>query len=88
MSIDPKSGGRVHASLGHHAIWDWPSSEFVFRSLYPDASALPNPERLAEFVPRINKVRLTINILAVALAGGLAISVLKGHARRIRPEIR
>jgi len=82
MSIDPESGGRVHAALGCHAVWKPPSPEFVFRSLYPDAPELPDAERLAGFVPRINRVRLTVNVLGVALAGSLAIWVLRRRLSR------
>lgn len=84
MSIDPQSEGRVHAALGHHAIWDPPPPEFVFRALYPNVPELPNAERLAGFVPRVNRVRLTIYVLAVVLAGSLALAVLRRRSRRIR----
>jgi len=80
MSIDPQSEGRVHGTLGYYAIWDPPPAESVFRALYPDARELPDAERLGGFMPRVNRVRLIINALAVALACSLAIFVL----RRIR----
>ena len=85
MSIDPQSEGRVHAPLGHHAIWDPPTPEFAFRALYPSVPELPNAERLTGFVPRVNRVRLTIYVLAVVLAGSLAISVLR-RSRPIHPH--
>jgi hypothetical protein len=84
MSVDPQSEGRVHAALGHHAIWDPPPPDFAFRALYPNALELPNAERLAGFMPRVNSVRLTIYTLAVGLAGSLALSVLRRRRRRIR----
>jgi len=77
MSVDPESGGRVHAALGHHAVWDPPSPEFVFRALYPTAPELPSAERLAGFVPRVNRVRLTIHTLAVLLICGLVVFILR-----------
>ncbi|MBP1596647.1 MAG: hypothetical protein H6Q05_2024 [Acidobacteria bacterium] len=84
MSIDPQSEGRVHAGLGHHAIWNPPSPETIFRALYPNAPELPNAERLAGFTPRVNKVGLTIYALAIGLAGSLAILLIRRLRRRIQ----
>jgi hypothetical protein len=77
MCIDPESEGRVHAALGYHAIWHQPSSEFAFRTLYPDAADLPSAERLADFVPRINRVQFTVSALALALTAGLSHLLLR-----------
>ena len=84
MSIDPQSQGRVHAALGHHAIWDPPPPEIAFRALYPNAPELPDAGRLAGLIPRINRVRLTIYALTVGLAGSLALWGIGRQRRRIR----
>ena len=84
MSIDPESDGAVHAALGHHALWNPPSAEFIFRTFYPSAAELPKPERLAGFVPRINRVQLTVDALAVALVDSLVIWVFRRQRRRTR----
>jgi len=83
MCIDPESGGRVHAALGYHAVWRQPTSEFAFRTLYPTATDLPGAERLADFVPRINRVRLTLSALALALAAGLSRLLLRRRRNRV-----
>lgn len=82
MSIDPESKGRVHGTLGHHAVWDTPTPEYAFRALYPNARELPNAERLAGFEARINRIRLAIYALTVALIGSLALSMLRRFACR------
>ena len=82
VCIDPESRGQVHGTLGHHAIWNTPTPEFAFRALYPNARELPNTERLAGFEARINRVRLTIYTLTVALIGSLALSMLRRFACR------
>lgn len=89
MCIDPKSGGGVHAALGYHAVWNQPSSEFAFRILYPNAANLPDAERLADFVPRLNRVRLAVSALVLALAAGasrLMLNRLGGGRRHDRNE--
>ncbi len=77
MCIDLQSEGRVHAGLGNHAIWHPPSSEFAFRTLYPDVADLPAAERLADFVPRINKVGFTLSAFALALVASISQLVLR-----------
>ena len=85
MCIDPESNGRVHGSLGHHSIWAPPSPEFAFRALYPDARELPDPERLTDFKPKVNVVRLTLDVLTITLAQVLVISILRAlRGRRMR----
>jgi len=81
MCIDPRSGGRVHAALGHAPLWNPPSPVSAFRTLYPDARELPGPDRLADFAPAVNRVRLTASALAVALVF-VALRVLPLRARR------
>lgn len=83
MAIDPASNGRVHGSLGWHAVWNPPSPEFVFRTLYPDAATLPDAIRLADFVPRVNMVLLTLCSLAVVLAAGLSTWALGRRGARV-----
>ena len=82
MCIDPESGGRVHGTLGHHAIWKTPTPEYAYGALYPNARELPDAERRAGLVPRVNRVRLVIYAFAITLAGGLAQSVLRRQDRR------
>ncbi len=84
MSIDPHSDGRVHAAIGHYPFWDPPSPQLVFRALYPDAAELPGGDRLADFRPRVNRVRITIYALSVGFAAGLAIWLLRNQGRRLR----
>ncbi len=85
MCIDPESNGRVHASLGHHAVWQPPSQEYIFRTLYPSAPGLPNQERLAGFVPRVNRIRLTLYLLAVGLTDIVLLSALRRRRHREAP---
>jgi hypothetical protein len=84
MSIDAASGGRVHASLGYHPVWNPPSAEAAFRVLYPDTLGVPTPARLTEVAPRINRVRLSFSAVAVA---GVCVLVVEGRRRltRARP---
>ena len=84
MSIDPESNGRVHAALGRHPVWNPPSAEFVFRTLYPNTAELRRPGRLTGFVPRINKVQLTVDVLAVVLTCSLVTWALRRGRRRAR----
>ncbi len=84
MSIDAHSGGRVHASMGYHPIWDPPSSIFAYRTLYPNVRELPDVDRLTACTPRINRVRLTVNVVAIAFGGILTILMLRGGRRWIR----
>ncbi len=77
MCMDEESEGRVHAALGYHPIWYQPSSEFAFGALYPDDADLPSAERLADFVPRINRVQFTVSALSLALAVGLSCLLLR-----------
>jgi hypothetical protein len=86
MSVDPQSEGRVHAALGHGAIWNPPSPESAFRVLYPNAPELPDAGRLAGFKPRVNRVRLALYALAVGLTGSLAVLVVRRQSRRIRQQ--
>ena len=81
MCVDPQSGGRVHSALGHSPLWSPPSRASAFRTLYPGAKDLPDPDRLADFVPTVNRVRLT------ASAGGVAVgyALLRFFLRR-RPD--
>ncbi len=85
MCIDPESHGRVHAALGHHAAWNPPAAELVFRTLYP-AAELPKPERLSDFVPRINTVQLAAETLGIALSGSLLMWSLGRQRRRSRHQ--
>jgi len=82
MSVDSQSGGRVHAALGHYAIWDPPPPESIFLALYPNARELPNAERLADFRPRINRVRIVIYVLAIVVVCSLSILMLRRRRRR------
>ncbi len=70
MCVDPQSGGRVHAALGHHSLWSPPSPESIFRTLYPDVREVPGAVRLADFNPAVNRVQFTIEACAIVLAAG------------------
>jgi hypothetical protein len=84
MCVDQLSGGRKHMALGYHTIWHPPSPEFAYHALYPDARDIPNPERLAAVIPRINRVRLAGTVLAFVLALSLTVLMLRRQSRRMR----
>jgi hypothetical protein len=77
FGVDRASGGRVHAAIGHHPVWRPPTSEQVFVALAPPGTLLPAPARLADFQARINRVRLTGEAFAVALAVALGQTMLR-----------
>ena len=77
MVVDPRSGGRVHGTLGHYAVWNAPTPASAFHVLYPNVQDVPNAEVLAGLMPRINRVRLSIYAFAVALAGSFSLILIR-----------
>ncbi len=68
FGVDRASEGRLHAAMGRRPVWSAPTSEQVFRALAPPGTPVPAARRLADFEPRVNRVRLTAEAFAVALA--------------------
>lgn len=68
----PRPDGRLHAALGHYAIWNRVSLEFAFRALHADLADLPSAERPAVCVPGINRLHLTVSALAVVVVSILS----------------
>jgi hypothetical protein len=81
MAIDRGSDGRVHAALGRYPIWNATTAEYAFRRLYPDETEIPSPQRLVDFVPRRNRVRLVEGALEVVIAATIVVWVLRRYRR-------
>jgi len=73
FGIDVESGGTLHASIGHHPIWDPPSSEYVCHALNPDAVEVCR-EGTSAYRSGLNRVRLALQ--EVLLVAGMLVVLL------------
>jgi hypothetical protein len=70
--IDRESGGRLHAFIGYHPVWDPPSASDVYQRLTPAAPEGSSPGDLSSFEARLNVVRLAFNLALLGVAAVLA----------------
>ena len=75
--IDRESGGRVHAFVGYHAIWNPPSASYVYERLAFLDPESADPGRLSSFEARLNAVRMIFNCAILGIATALAMFVLR-----------
>ena len=81
FGIDSESGGKLHAFIGYHWIWDPPSAPDVYESLTKSDPTGGDPLRLASFEARINTVRLMENTVVLGAAVALGMAFLKKRAK-------
>jgi hypothetical protein len=86
FGMDRASGGRTHAAIGVHWLWDPPTPAEVYARLTPGDPAAPGPERLADFEARVNVVRLTTKLAAVALVVAVGLALTRARTSAIRAE--
>jgi len=81
FGIDRESGGKLHAFIGYHWIWNPPAAADVYKRLTKSDPAAIDPLRLASFEARINTVRLIQNIVVLSAAVALGMALLKKRAK-------
>ncbi len=86
FGMDRASGGRTHAAIGVHWIWDPPTSAEAYARLTQSDPATLSPERLKDFAARVNVVRLATKLAAVALVVGVGLALTRTRATAIRAE--
>ena len=77
FGVDRASGGRTHAAIGLHWIWERPTSAEVYARLTQRDPAAVDPARLADFEARVNVVRLVPKLFAVALVVGTGLALTR-----------
>jgi hypothetical protein len=83
FGVDRESGGRLHAFIGHHPIWDPPPASYVYQRLSSGDPGSSAPADLSSFEARVNVVRLARNIALLGVAALLAKIVLGRLSRRV-----
>jgi hypothetical protein len=84
FGMDRASGGRTHAAIGLHWLWDPPASAEVYARLTQRDPAAVAPARLADFAARVNVVRLAMKLVAVALVVAMGMALTRTRAGAIR----
>ena len=80
FGIDRDSGGRTHAAIGVHWLWDPPSSAEVYARLTQCDPATVSPRRLANFEARVNVVRLVTKLAAVGMVVAVGMVLTRPRA--------
>ena len=86
FGMDRASGGRTHAAIGTHWIWDPPTPAEACARLTQRDPATVDPARLADFTVRVNVVRLATKLAAVALVVAVGMLLTRTRASAIRAE--
>lgn len=86
FGVDRASGGRTHAAIGLHWVWERPTSAEVYVRLTQGDPATVSPRRLADFEARVNVVRLVPKLTAVALVVGMGLALTRTRATMVRAE--
>jgi hypothetical protein len=86
FGVDRASGGRTHAAIGVYWLWAPPAPAEVYARLTQRDPASVPPQRLADFVARVNVVRLATKLAAVALVVAMGAVLTRTRAREIRGE--
>jgi hypothetical protein len=81
FGIDRDSGGKLHAFIGYHWIWDAPSAPDVYERLTNSDATGVDPLRLESFEARINTVRLIQNVVVLGAAVALGMAFLRKRAK-------
>jgi hypothetical protein len=77
FGVDRASGGRTHAAIGLHWVWERPTSAEVYARLTQRDPATVPAARLADFEARVNVVRLVPKLFAVALVVGMGLALTR-----------
>ncbi len=86
FGMDRASGGRTHAAIGTHWLWDPPAPAEVYARLTQADPATLAPVRLADFVARVNVVRLATKLAAVAAVVAMGMALTRTRAPAARAE--
>lgn len=86
FGMDRASGGRTHAAIGLYWLWDPPSAAEVYARLTQSNPATVAPERLTDFVARINVVRLATKLAAVAAVVAMGMALTRTRVPAARAE--
>ncbi len=81
FGIDRTSDGRVHAFLGYHPLWAPPTATDALPVLAGEAVAPYAGTEPQNVDVRMDLVRLGINVIALAIAVGAGLFVLRSSRR-------
>lgn len=86
FGMDRTSGGRTHAAIGVHWLWAPPTPAEVYARLTLRDPAAVDPARLADFMARVNVVRLATKLAAVAAVVAMGLALTRTREPMVRAE--
>jgi hypothetical protein len=83
FGMNVESGGALHASIGHHPIWNPPESEYVCHALNPGDAEVCRGD-VSAFDSRLNKVRLVAQVVLVLTVVAVVLLAVRRRERAVR----